>query len=172
MPARVEIQIRKIGGPGFYILVKSTKQGDVVRVVPTHLRPALSIPPHTTEPEMLTRVWEFPPEAQKATGRIKLIRIELEVFPEDLESIDRPKRGRRFKLMIDKPGVGLLDVEGIAVMRDDNIRTAQELVKLFNEEVVVLEMFFIAWKIWQRADGYLVVAASPSIGEAQHVPVF
>lgn len=165
MPARIEIQIRKIRGPGFDILVERTKEGDIVRVVPPHFVPAFPISPHTAKPKMLTCMWEFPADTQKGTRVIKLVGIELEVFAQYLEGIDRPKWSRWFKLMVDKSGIGLLEVEGVAIMRDGNVAGANELVKLFDEELIVLEAFFVSREIWKRADDYLAFA-SPAIGEA------
>ncbi len=114
---------------------------------------------------MLSRVWEFPPDPEKAAGGIQLIRVELEVFPKNLEGVDSAKRGRRFKLMVDKAGVGFFEIKGIAVMSDGNITRAKELVQLFDQEPVVLEVLLVPLKIGQGPD-YDVSFVGPAVGEA------
>ena len=142
-----------------------------MRVVPPHNLPGPLVPPHTPKPKMLPGMWELTPDTKISAGRIQLIAVQLKVPTEDLERIDVTKRRWGLQLVVDKAGVSLFKIEAVAIMRYGDITARKKLMKLFNEQPVVVEALFVAGKVGKRPNNRLVFSA-PIIGKAQHIPVF
>ena len=165
MTPRIEIQVRKIRGPWSDIVVERVKKHYVMGIITAHLSPRLPVTTHTAEPEVLPGVWQLTPYAEEAARGVKLIGIQAELFPQDFKRVHGAVRRWRFKLMVDKSGVGFFEIEGVAIMRDGDVATTQELMKILDQEAVVRQVLFISRVFWERFDGDLAVP-SPSIGEA------
>ena len=163
MATRIKIEVRDVRGPRFYVSEQGRQEGDVVGVVTPHLGEAFTVAAHATKPEVLTRMWDFAPEPQCATGAIQLIRCQLEVFPKNREGINRAKRGRWFELVVEHPCGTFFDIEG-CIMGDENIARADELVKLFYQSPVALWVLLKSGIIWKRPDGYSTFTL-PSVRE-------
>jgi len=162
--ARIQIEIREVRGPWLDVFEQPREEGDVMGVVSLHSGPRLAVPAHAAKPEMFTSVWEFPSEPEEGAGRVKLVRIELEMFPKNFEGINRAKRGRWFKLVVDKSGIGFFEVEGVAVVSDGNVASAEELMQLFDQWPVILEILLVPFKVGEGPDrGHFLVC--PTIGK-------
>jgi hypothetical protein len=162
---RIEIQVRKIRGPWLDVVIQRVQERYVVAVIPAHLSPRFGITPHAPEPEVLPGVWHFTPYPKEAACGVKLIGIQAELLPKDLKRVDSPVWRWRFKLMVEKAGSGFWEIEAIAIVRDGDITTAQELMKILDQEPVVRQVLFISRVFWERLDSDLTVAL-PTVGEA------
>ena len=171
MTTRINIEVRKVGGPWRNVLIQVRKQGHIVSIIAPHFGPGFSITAHTSEPEMFPGVWELPSNPQESTSGVKLIAVQLEVLSQYLQSVNGTKRRRRFQLMVDKPGVGFFEIEGIAVVRNSDVAAGEELMKLLHEEPVVLEIMLVPGIMRKSADRYALITP-PAVGETEDVPVF
>ena len=165
MAASIEIEVREIRGPCPYVFIQLHEQVHVMRVVPAHYLPRPFVPPHTAEPEMLSSMGELASDTQVAASGIQLVRIQAELFAEYFEGVDCTVRRWGLELVVYKPGVGFLEIEGVAVMCDGNVTRAEQLVQLFYKHPVLVKGFFVSWKIRQGSHGDLTIA-SPTVGEA------
>ena len=165
MATRIKIQVRKIRGPWLNIVKQRVEQDDVMAIITAHRRPRFRVASHTPQPEMFPGVWKLTPYAKETTGGIKLIGIQAELLPQDLEGVDGAVGRWRFKLMVNKSGVGFFEVEGIAIVSDGYIAVTEELMKFFDEHPVMIEVLLVAGEIGQRSDNHLTIA-SPTVGEA------
>jgi len=163
--AGIQIEIRYIRGPWLNVVVKGRQEGNVVSIVTTHHGPRFAVATHASEPKVLSGVWELPSKTEKPARGVKLVAVKLKVSPQDFESIDGLEGRWRFKLVIDKAGVGLFEVEGIAVVSDGNITRAENLVQLFYQEPVVLQVLLIPLIIGKGSDRYGALVR-PAVGEA------
>ena len=165
MTTRIEIQVRKIRGPWLDVVIKRVQEHHVVGVIAAHLLPRSGIAPHAPEPEVLPGVCYLAPYAKEATGGVKLVAIQAELLPKDLKGVHGAIRRWGFKLVVNKSGVGFFEIEGVAIVRDGDIATAQELMKILNQESVVRQVLFISRVFWEGFDSDFTVAL-PTVGEA------
>ncbi len=165
MTTRINIEVRKVGGPWRNVLIQVRKQGHIVSIIAPHFGPGFSITAHTSEPEMFPGMWELPSNPQESTSGVKLIAVQLEVLSQYLQSVNGTKRRRRFQLMVDKPSVGFFKVEGIASVSDGYIAGTKELMEFFDKEPVIVEALLVERIVRKSADGHLF-AITPTIGEA------
>ena len=165
MAAGIEIQVRKIRGPWLDMVVERLKKNYVMGIIAAHQVPGLGIASHTAEPEVSPGVWKLTPYAKEAAGGVKLVAIQAELLPKDLKGVHGAIRRWGFKLVVNKSGVGFFEIEGVAIVRDGDIATAQELMKILNQESVVRQVLFISRVFWERLDSDLTVAL-PAVGEA------
>ncbi len=166
MSTGVEIEIGEIGGPWPNVVIESTEEPNVVRVIAAHFPPRLSLTSHTAKPKVLPGVWELTPDAEHSTGVVQLVARQLEMFSEDFEGIDGTECWGRFHLVVEKPSVGFFQIKGIAIVRDADITLAEQRVKILSELSIVLEAILIARVVRQSldCDGALV---HPTIGERE-----
>lgn len=153
MTAGIEIEIRKIRGPGGNVLVKATEEGHIVSIVPFHHAPGPRITIHAAKPEVLAGVWELPPETKERTSSVKLVAIQLECPAKNLESVYSPKRWARLKAVVQKAGLGFFEIEGIAIVGNRNIATREDLMKILCEHSVIFGATLVPWIIRQRSHG-------------------
>ncbi len=165
MATRIEIHVGNIRGPWPDVFVERVKKHYIMGVITAHFGPGCRIPPHTAKPEVLPGVFKLTPYAKKSTGGVKLVGIQAELFPQDFKRVNGAVRRWRFKLVIDKSGVGFFEVEGIAIVSDGYIAVTEELMKFFDEHPVMIEVLLVAGEIGQRPDGHLAVSC-PTVGEA------
>ena len=164
MAARIEIEVREINGPWFNVLIQVKEEIHVVRVVPPHDLPRFFVPTHTPEPEMFPGMWELTPDTKISAGRIKLIAIKLKVFSQNFEGVNRSVGWWRLKLVIDKAGVGLFEVEGITIMSNGDITLTEKFVEVLNERAIVLEALLIPGIVREGANSYRPLVR-PAIGK-------
>ena len=165
MTPRIEIKVGKIRGPWLNMVVERVKKNYVMGVITAHRRPGLLVTSHAPKPEVLTGVWHLTPYAEEAAGGVKLIGIQAELFPQDFKRVHGAVRRWRFKLVVDKSGVGFFEIKGVAIMRDGYVATTQELMKILDQEAVVRQVLFISRVFWERFDSDLAISG-PSVGEA------
>ncbi len=165
MAARIKIEVRKIRGPWLDIVKELVKQGDVMAVITAHRPPRLGVPPHTPKPEVFPGVWKLTPYAKESAGGVKLIAIQAELLPQNLEGVDGAVGRWRFKLMVNKSGIGFFEIEAIAVVSNGDIATAEELMEVLDQEPVVGEVLFVTRIVWEGLDRYLATAL-PAVREA------
>ncbi len=165
MTVGIEIQIGKIRGPWLNMVVERIKKHYVMGIITAHDFPGLLITTHASEPKMLSGVFKLTPYAKEAAGGVKLIGIQAELFPKDFKRVYGAVRRWRFKLVVDKSGVGFFEIEGIAIVSDGYITTTQELMKFFDERPVVVEDLLIAGEIRERHNRDLTLTL-PTVGEA------
>ena len=165
MTARIEIQIGKVRSIGLNIIKERVKKHYVMGIITAHKSPGVSIALHATEPEVLPGVWKLSPYAEETARGIKLIGIQAELLPQDLEGVDGAVGRWRFKLMVNKSGVGFFEVEAIAIVSDGYIATAEELMKILDQELVVREILLVTRVAWEGLDRYLA-SPLPTIREA------
>ncbi len=165
MAARIEIEVGKIRGPWFNVVIERVKKHYVMGVITAHLLPRLPVTTHTAEPEMLPGVWKLTPYAKESAGGVKLIGIQAELFPQDFKRVNGSVRRWRLKLVVDKSGVGFFKIEAIAIVRDGYIAGTKELMEFFDKDPVIVETLLIDRIIWESAD-YYFFAITPTVGEA------
>ena len=86
---RHAIEYAKIGklGPRFKAFIDASQEGDILRIVRTHFPPGFRIAIHTAAPEFGACIWYLTADPEIAAEVIKLIGIELECPPSDLEGV-------------------------------------------------------------------------------------
>ncbi len=165
MAARIEVQVGKIRGPWLDVVVERVHKYYIMGIIAAHLRPCLRVTPHTAKPEVLPGVWKLTPYAKEATSGVKLVGIQAELFPKNLQSVDGTIRRWRLKLVVNKSGVGFFEVESVAIVRDGYIATTEELVEFLNEEPVLIATLFISGVVRESSDMNLVFPL-PLVSEA------
>ena len=163
--ASIEIQIGEIRGPWPDVTVKRIKKHYVMGIITAHLGPGVPISSHAAEPQVLPGVWKLSPYAQESASGVKLIGIQAELFPQDFKRVDGSIRRWRFKLVINKAGVGFFEVEGVAIVSNSDITRTEELMKFFDELPIILEVSSVSGEVGESPDNCLVLTL-PSVGEA------
>ncbi len=165
MPAGIEIQVRKIRGVWHDVVIERIKKHYVMGIITAHQGPGLHVAPHTAKPEVLAGVFKFTPYAKESAGGVKLIGVQAELFPQDFKRVNGAVRRWRFKLVVEKSGVGFFKVEGVAIVSDNYITTTKDLMEFFDKSPVIIEGLFVSRVVRQSADCHLF-AITPTIGEA------
>ena len=170
MRTSVEIEIGVRGRPGLEAFVHAFEQYNVLGIILTHLGPCRLIARHAAKPKMFPGMRKFPAYAERVAQVVQLIAIKSEMFTGDLKGVYRFVRTRGLEAVLDKPGVALLDVEPVAIMRDYNIGLVKNLPEIDDEGLVV---FFVARKGGIIGKGFRddALGAVPFVGEGQHIPV-
>ncbi len=171
MAAGIEIEIRKVRGPWKDVIIQPAEQADVVRVVAAHFTPRPGVSAHTPKPKVLPGMWELASYTEYAASGVQLIAGHFKVFAKKFKGVDGTERRGRFELVIEKPGVGLFEIKGVTIVRDDNITLTKEFMKILYKEPIVLEMLFISGIVGEGSYGDITIPYPP-IGEGEHVPVF
>ncbi len=171
MMSGIEIEVWQVSGPWFDVVKEGMEESHVMRVVPPHFCPSFAVSTHTREPQVFAGVWQLPPQPEKGTGCIKLVAIELEMFPKDLEGVDLLEWRSRWKIIVYKPGIGFFEIELITIVGDGDLAGAKQLVKFFHQETVALERCLIPLIVGEGSYGHFLFA-SPLVREAEHIPVF
>lgn len=156
--ADVEIVIGKIRGPAFDMIIKPVKEGHIVSVIFPHQVESRPIPSHARKPKMLSGVWQLTTQPQHSTSNIKLIAVQSEVLPQDFKSVDSSEWRCWVKAVIQKTGAGFFEIECVAVVGDDNIRTREDLMKVLTQSPVVFGACLVPWIIEQCSRGNSLVA--------------
>ncbi len=165
MAARVKIEVREIRGPWLDVIIKRAKKHYVMGIISAHQGPGLSIPPHTAEPEVFPGVWKLTPYSQESAGGVKLIGIQAELFSEDFKRINGAVRRWRFKLVVNKSGVGFFKVEGVAVVSHSYVTRTEELMQFLDEHPIVVDVRLIPFIVGQGSNSDLFVIG-PAVCEA------
>ena len=165
MTPRIKIEVGKIDGPWLDVLIERVKQDNVVSIIPTHLGPGLTVPPHTAKPEVLSGMWELTPDAEKSTSGVQLVGVQSELPPQDLESVYFLERWGRLQLVIEKAGIGFFKVEVVAIVGNRYVTRSKELVQLLDQNPIVLDVLLVTGVVGERTDrDFLDIG--PAVGEA------
>lgn len=153
MAAGIKIEIRKVRGPWADIVVEPREEGNIVRIIPTHFTPRLSVATHAPKPKMLAGMWELPPYTKEAASRIELIAIQPKMLSQNLQGINSSNGGRGFKAVIYKTRIGFFEIKGVAIMGNGNIARTEEIVEFFDQGAVIREAFLIRGIVRESLDG-------------------
>ena len=170
MFAGIQVEIGKVSGPWFDVIEEGAEEENVMCVVPPHFRPRFFVTTHAREPQMFTSMWHLPPQAEKAAGSIKLVTVQLEMFPKDLERVDLLEGRSRWQFIIYKPGIGFFEIELITVVGDGDVARAKQLVKFFHEQTVVFEVLLVPFIVGEGSNGHTLLMRPP-VGKREHIPI-
>ncbi len=165
MAAGIQIEIRKVGRPAPNVLKQRAEQGHVVSIVPPHQCPSLDLASHTAEPEVFPGVWELTPDAKEPAGGVKLVAIQAELLPENLQRVDGSIRRWWLEVMIEKAGVGFFEVECVAIVCDGYVTGAKQLMELFNESSILVEGLSTVTRVIRQSPYYDFLVAGPLVSE-------
>ena len=82
---------------------------------------------HTAEPQVFTCVCYLPADAQISPQIIQAIAIHLEEFTRHLQGVEGLEWGRWGEFVEEKAGRCFFEIEGVSIMRDDNIRIVEQI---------------------------------------------
>ncbi len=169
MATSIKIQVWEVRGPWTNVIIKGRVKGNVVGIVSTHFGPRFSVTLHTAEPHVFPGMWQFPADTKKSTGGIKLIAVQLEVFPENRKRVNNAIRRGRFELVVKKAGVGFFSVKG-GIVGNQDIARADKRVEILHEAPVISRALFISRIIGKGFD-LNALLVGPSVGIREYVPV-
>ncbi len=121
MVAIKDTQVGKLG-PWLEAFIDAHKESNVLFVIRAHPAPRLHIAVHTSTPQGGAGIRYFPPTAKVTAEIIKLIAVEFKRAPSDLQGIYCLERGRWVESMDSKAGVDLLNIKGVPIVGNNDIR--------------------------------------------------
>ena len=131
--------------PRLQAFIDALKQTDILRIIPAHSGPGLEITVYATAPESGACIRKLATAAEIPPDIIELIAVEFEFLTRNFKRVNCFKGTRWRQPMDHEAGADFLHVEGIAVMRDDYIRTIKHLPKLPTQMRIVCFADVIIW---------------------------
>ena len=128
----IEVEVRMIGSKRFQALIDPLKQSNILGVIAKHLIPRACFALHAAKPEVFARMCDFAATAEDATEVVEFITIELEELARNLQCIDGLEWRWSMELVGEEAGAGLLEIEGVPIVSDDDISRVKQQKKAFH----------------------------------------
>lgn len=144
------------------------KKFNVMGIILLHPGPGLFIPGHTLLPQREAASGNLVANIEVASKISKLVAVEPEVLPSNLQRVNSLVRTGGFKPVGKKPGVGFLNIELVTVMGHDDIGLVEQVPHHAGEPAVVSAVG--PWEVLKRVTAYSF-AVQPLPGDRQQVPV-
>jgi len=144
--------------PRLQALEYCLQQTHILRIVPAHGFPGLSVAENALTPKFRAAVLYLAPYTKIAPDVIEFIAVKLESFSGEFKCVYSPERGRWLVAVNSETRVDFLNVEGVPIMSDNNLRLIKDALEAGYKPGIVLWGFFVIWVIRETIGLNLFVA--------------
>ena len=152
--------------PRLQALEYCLQQTHILRIVPSHGFPGLSVAENALTPKFRAAVLYLAPHTKIAPDVIEFVAIKLESFSGEFKCVYSPERGRWLVAMNGETRVDFLNIEGIPIMSNNNISLIKDAFEAGYEPRIVLWGFFVMWVI-RETIGLNLFVPFPEHGKAE-----